>query len=323
MDKQYFHQLLKKYKHGKANEEEKQLLISYYNLLGAEPDLLDEEKKNQIKDEIKKDIWNRIDTAEQPEKKLLHITPMFRAAAAAILVIVCAVAILHRTNQKDEPKQTLVSFLNRQKENRLICLPDGSTVIVNIGSTLSYLPSFADRDQREVYLVGEAFFDIAHDPSKPFVVHTGAVQTTVLGTAFNIKTCGGDERVTVTVTRGKVKVSDPSKTLALITRGQEITYDKKKGAAIQKSVDSATEISWKKQDLFLDDVAVEDAAKLLEDRFDVSISVNDVSIKKNRFTTVFLKNESLEQVLSSVCEFNNARFEYNRQTSTINILKKN
>jgi transmembrane sensor len=70
-------------------------------------------------------------------------------------------------------------------------LPDGTTVVLNKKSKLSYPVEFTG-STREVFLTGEAFFDVAHNPSKPFKVHTGVFVTKVLGTAFSIKAYPGD-----------------------------------------------------------------------------------------------------------------------------------
>jgi ferric-dicitrate binding protein FerR (iron transport regulator) len=87
---------------------------------------------------------------------------------------------------------------------QLINLPDGSKVVLNANSKLEYPPGFSN-NTREVYLDGEAYFDIAHDPGKPFIVHTGSISTRVLGTAFNINAYRSQQFVEVTVTRVKWK----------------------------------------------------------------------------------------------------------------------
>lgn len=325
MDKPYFIKLLHKYLKGESTEEEKQFLINYYNLFEASPDmeaLVAGEKKEEISSGIKENIWKNIHAKEQArEKRILLNRRIIRVTAAAVFISICITAIFFAggTSQKNPAP---ISFHNQQKENCLIHLPDGSTVIVNAGGKLKFPPSFRGLEKREVYLEGEAFFDISHYPTHPFIVHTGTLETTVLGTAFNVKALSGDSEITVTVTRGKVKISKPDKTLGLITKGQQIIYDKSEGNSIQKTINVPNTLSWKKQDLFLDDVTVEDAAKLLAERFDVNISFEEPAIKTNRFTTVFLKNESLEQVLKSICEFNEVSYQYNKEKATI-IISKN
>ena len=323
MDKHYFLELLHKYLKDEATNEEHQFLLSYYNLFQSEPDvlaLLSQEKKEELKSQIHTSIWQNISRAEQLDE---NVKPIKRwsvrmIAAAAILLAICTIGIFFLRNESAK-NQTVVAQVNQQKINRLVRLPDGSTVIVSSGSKLNYPSSFDGLARREVYLEGQAFFDIKHNASKPFIVHTGQFETTVLGTAFNIKAFPGDIDITVTVIRGKVKVSDQNKTLGIILPHQQITCNKQKANSTLKTVDTDTYLDWKAQDLLFDDVTVAEAAELLEERFNVNITFSDQLIKSNRFTTTFLKGESLEQVLTSICEFNGAVYQYDKEKATVSI----
>ena len=244
------------------------------------------------------------------------------ALAAAILSVAVCISLITYTPKTSIKNETFTTVLNTQKENTLIHLPDGSTAVLNTGSKLNFSSSFNQAAKREVYLEGEAFFDISHNPSKPFIVHTGSLETTVLGTAFNVKALPVDSQITVIVTRGKVKVSSGEKLLGMITKGQEVVYHKRNNNCTQKTVAEDLTLSWKKQDVLLDDVTVEDAVKLLEERFNITISFADTAIKNNRFTTVMQKNEGVEEVIKSICEFNAAQYHFNKKTSTI-IISKN
>lgn len=324
MDKHYFIELLHKHLEGKTTAEEEQFLVSYYDLFKAEPDVINVmsvDKKSKLKGEIKDRIWQNILEKEQPDKTSISINKwIIRMAAAAILIAVCITSILF-LNKPSPKQQPVVSFRNQQKENRVLYLQDGSTVILGAASKLKYPSSFDGLAKREVYLEGEAFFDITHDASKRFIVHTGKLEIAVLGTAFNIKSIPVEDDITVVVSRGRVKVSDEDKTIGLITKGHQVVYDKSTGNAIEKAVNADLKMNWKRQDLLIDDITVAEAAKLLEDRFDVNISFSDDQIKTKRFTTVFLSNESLEQILRSICEFNEASYKYNREKASVTISK--
>ncbi|WP_411274953.1 FecR family protein [Daejeonella sp.] len=320
MDKHYFLELLHRYLKDEATKEEHQFLLNYYNLFQSEPDvlaLLSQEKKEELKSQMHTSIWQNISSAEQPDENVKPIKRwLVRMVAAAILLAICTIGVFFLRNESTK-KQTVAAQVNQQKLNRLVRLPDGSTVIVSSGSKLNYPSSFDGLARREVYLEGQAFFDIKHNASKPFIVHTGQLETTVLGTAFNIKAFPGDIDITVTVTRGKVKVSDQNKTLGIILPRQQITCNKQKANSTLKTVDADTYLDWKAQDLLFDDVTVAEAAELLEERFNVNITFSDQLIKSNRFTTTFLKGESLEQVLKSICEFNDAVYQYDKEKATV------
>ena len=106
-------------------------------------------------------------------------------------------------------------------EYKYILLPDSTQVWLNAGSTLDY-PEHFDETTREVTLTGEAYFDVKHAAEHPFIIHTGQIQTTVLGTAFNINAYTDRSNIQVSVSRGKVKVSRGDQLIATLVKGQEV-----------------------------------------------------------------------------------------------------
>jgi len=319
-----FIKLLQRHSRGETSEEENNFIFSYYDCFENEPDaqrLFVEEEKQEVKEDIASRIWKNIETSYSPRKNVLFLRPLIKYAAV-VIVIIFSCTLFYLSYRPTGNKASPITFTNQQRESRLVHLPDGSTAILNIGSTLQYAMTLNAGDHREVFLEGEAYFDIKHIDGKPFIVHTGKMQTTVLGTAFNVKAFGNDDDITVTVTRGKVRISDKDKTIGLVTVGQQMIYSKKGGNSTQNMNMARAELPWRKQDVFFDDVTVEDAAKLLEDRFHVTIQFDDADIKSKRFTTVFLKGEGLDEVLKSICEFNEATYDFDKQKTTV-IIKKN
>ncbi len=233
----------------------------------------------------------------------------FSRIAASLTLVLLTAGMLYYFNKTKELDETRLDKTEvRAKEHKFIKLQDGSTVVLNEGSTLNYPASFDGKATREVVLIGEGFFDIQHDPQKPFIVHTGNLKTTVLGTAFNIKAYETEKIITVTVRRGKVKVSDDQKVFGVITPNQQITFDKARKLVAQQSVDSRKNIAWLEHDIFFDDVTLAEGAEQLEERFGVTILFNNTRIKACRFTATFVKGENLEQVLQVICEFNGATY---------------
>ena len=330
-----------KYCKGNFTKEEQQFLISYYNLFQNEPDgadILTIEEKNEIKNEIKERIWNNISKDEQPYQNIRFINRRFikMTVAAALFTgfIISLFFLFDRKSEKRVPpglaqhidkalkKQEGVDLGVQHKENRVLFLPDGSTVTLSPGSKLNYPSSFDGMKKREVFLYGQAFFDIKHNVFRPFIVHTGRLETLVLGTAFNIKAIPDDPDVIVTVKRGKVKVSDQNKTLAVITPNQQITYNLKKISSTVEVLNNDSYLDWKEQDLLLDNLTLAEAARLLEERYRVKIVINEPSLGSQRFTTTFKKNESFEQVLKSICVFNGVVYKYNKEKTSVVISNK-
>jgi transmembrane sensor len=101
----------------------------------------------------------------------------------------------------------LLEKVNQTDTTMLVKLEDGSSVLLKPGSRISYPTSFLSEKYREVYLSGEAFFEVAKDPSKPFLVYANELVTKVVGTSFDIRAFEADQDVTVKVHTGKVAVS--------------------------------------------------------------------------------------------------------------------
>lgn len=328
MDKKYFSELLNKYLKHEASEEECDLLIKHYNLFESEPDIFDSFSQNQktdIRNEIENKIWNEIFFEDNNSKDAS--SPNRRVwisilSIAAVLVTIISAGI-YFLNQEPHKQSSVISRLTNIKENRLIQLPDGSTVIVSPGSKLNYPSSFDGLAKREVYLDGQAYFDIRHNSVKPFIIHTGKLKTIVLGTAFEINAWADDPNIRVTVSRGKVKVEDQNnRTLGVITPNQQITYDKTSKNVVQKVVNAPEYLEWKEHDLLLSDVTVAEAAELLETRYKVKIIISDDQIRSRRFTTIVRKGETLEQILKSISEFNEADYHYDREKAVITVVSK-
>lgn len=233
-----------------------------------------------------------------------------KIAACLAFIIICSGAAFFYFNHEISPVAKNSTAALDMRQPGFIKLPDGSTVVLNAGSKLDFPESFAG-DAREVTLTGEGYFDITHDSMRPFVVHTGKVRTTVLGTAFNIKAYPEQSDITVTVTRGKVKVSDDKQVFGIVNPDQQITFNKNREVTEQKAVDSHEVTAWMEKDIYFDDVTIDQAVAQLEKRFGVSIVLNNSGINNCKFTATFVKGEDIEQILRVLCDFNNATLTAN------------
>ena len=203
-------------KTGTEEEIEEFLLMIKKNLYDEEikdllSDLWNKESYDSIIDERKADqLFRKIMASRQVRiQNLFHNRSLWYKSIAAILIIGLSSLFYWYELDRTEPQltQSNAPVIKAEKNpiRRFINLPDGSSVILNENSRVELSKNFGSNGLREVYLYGEAYFDVTHDLKKPFIVYTGKVKTTVLGTAFNIKESSLSQTVTVTVTRGKVK----------------------------------------------------------------------------------------------------------------------
>jgi ferric-dicitrate binding protein FerR (iron transport regulator) len=289
------------------DDEVKILLEEFWNQVASDAPIPEEKAER---------IFNSI-MASSIEKEPLSIfnskTFWYRSVAAIFIVGLSAMFYLMRSGIPESQQAKLVfekSKTTNKLVRRFINLPDGSSVILNENSRLEISDSFGTNSKRQVYLSGEAYFDIAYDQSRPFIVYTGKIKTTVLGTAFNIKSSPGDKKVIITVTRGKVKVGDNQKTYNVIVPDEQVVFDESINRPIKKPVKAEKFIEWTNGDIYFDDVSIRDVAKQLQERFQVSIIFSNEQIKSCKFSATFLKSQSLKQILNIIGEFNQIKYQF-------------
>jgi ferric-dicitrate binding protein FerR (iron transport regulator) len=230
-----------------------------------------------------------------------------RWAVAASLLMLLGAGWYTLKKRAPQNAPQLASNAVVKKRNTTILLPDGSKVVLNKDSHLNYPTKFNGKN-REVYLTGEGYFDIAHDAAHPFLVHARNLTTRVLGTAFNIKAYPGDKLVEVTVTRGKVLVSDDKKSLAILLPNQYISYNENNSIYKKDITNSKLAVLWKEDDLVMDNISIKDAAAILSERYGVKLIMANTKIQNCRFTASFLNTTGLDQMLNVLCRLNNIKF---------------
>ena len=191
---------------------------------------------------------------------------------------------------------------------------DGSRVYLNSSSTLSYPATFPS-DKREVFLEGEAFFEVIRNENRPFLIRSGNITTRVLGTSFNVNAFDANN-ISVSVANGKVQVdvddasgtaSSPSKSVVLLPDQQAI-YHKQNGLTIA-SIDVERFIAWKNNTLHFEDASLQEVAAVLERWYNVTIEFDDPRIEKCRINGQY-KNQTLNSVLKSIQYMYKINYEF-------------
>lgn len=191
----------------KTNPSKKELLVSAKQLVLDLHDIEKEEHQQNFEQQIWENITHSIDQKGNTKANKGH-RQTWIGIAATLLFLIGSWGIYQWTNTQqsiDKPITTWINFENNQGIIKTIQLADGSTIQLEPYSSLKYPTTFSS-DQREVFLQGEAFFDIARDTLKPFLVYANETITKVLGTSFTIKAFEGEKTVEVAVKTGKVAV---------------------------------------------------------------------------------------------------------------------
>lgn len=177
-----------------------------------------------------------------------------------------------------------------------IVLPDGTRVSLNAASSLRYPTSFSD-DQRKVELTGEAYFDVATDAGRPFVVVTGKQTISVLGTAFNVKAYTDEPYTKTTLVEGRIKV-DPRNGIAakVLSPGEQATLENNQ-LKVSKT-DTREDISWMSDMFYFSDTDLHAVAHQLQRWYDIEVDYS--SLPNARLYGQLPRSTPLPQLLNAI-----------------------
>lgn len=200
-----------------------------------------------------------------------------RIAAAAML----AVGLFGLWQVFAPGGNTLDIALNTSAEKMSVTLSDGTTVLANANSQLHYPEQFSG-NERKVRLEGEAFFDVAKDPSKAFIIQMEGASVRVLGTSFNLRTF--DNEIELTVRSGKVEFSpDNGSKSWQLTKGHQLIYDKSSKEVRLEKDEQLNALAWKSGSLKFIDTRIEEIIRYMEHYYGVDIAVKNAKLQNCRF----------------------------------------
>jgi ferric-dicitrate binding protein FerR (iron transport regulator) len=233
-------------------------------------------------------------TEETPVRRISPYRNAFRIAAT--LLLLGGAATLYLLNSDKDITVSTVAL-----EKKEVILPDGSKVFMNQNSQLRYAKNLSGAE-RAVYLEGEAFFDVAQQEARPFVVYANHTQTQVLGTTFDIKAYEA-QPVEVAVLSGKVAVSrnteDKSANRLILTTGRKAIFKTDKQME-EIAIADPNLMAWKENVLRFKNVTIGSTVKTLESYYNVKIVVEDSSVAALDYIGYFSNSPKLEDVLDAV-----------------------
>jgi transmembrane sensor len=254
MDQKHFRNILGKYLRNRATMDERKIIDSWYASMGEDP-----ERQADIPEEIKTErkYWTAVDS-HISRSKTVNFRPtvtMHHVLAIAASVLLCVVSYLFVTRGSHVDQRVILPLAEGSANWKIVrtpgnttqavTLPDGSKVTLEPHSQIKFSASF-DEVERIVTLEGGAFFEVAHNKERPFLVQTNNLTTKVLGTSFSVKAFQGEKDVVVSVKTGKVSVyinqnirkDRPESPEVILTPNQKIVYDKTKDKLSKAIVDS-------------------------------------------------------------------------------------
>ncbi|WP_455585254.1 FecR family protein [Bacteroides sp.] len=254
----------------------------------------------------------------ESKKKHLKMRRILLGSAAVIIPVLLLLGSYFYINQ-DVKMIEVITSSNQQKQ---CTLSDGTTILLNSCTKIIYPSKFKDTT-RVVTLEGEAYFSVASDATKPFIVKTSDLSVKVLGTKFNISAYPTNDRTITTLNSGKIQVNIQSKktdSKYILKPNQEIVFNKIDKSVLINTVTDEN-ASWKDGSLVFQDATFNDILNTIERRYGVTIDYNKQEFLNMPYTIKFLNNESLEDVLNILQEIVGG-FEYKKENSRITIIQK-
>ena len=202
-----------------------------------------------------------------------------------------------------------------------LTLEDGTKITLDAGSTLSYPKHFAE-ETREIYLKGEAFFEVAPNPQKPFIINANEAVVRVVGTRFNVKAWPSSQAVQVAVAEGKVSLRSahqPEIEAVLINRGQLSALSDNQTITQPVAVDINKHLAWLKRELVLDNTVLSEVLTQLERWYRLQFELPDPIYKSVRISGV-IKKKPINDIIETIAMMIN--LEAKREGNQVVFLEK-
>lgn len=265
---------------------------------------------------------------EQRVKPLYSFKKFAYIGSALVAMLLIVFMVFNVSNEKSHLGKATNEITINPGSRSKINLPDGSQVWINSGSRFTYAGDFKG-ETREVYLSGEAYFDVAHDKTRPFIVHTSGIDIKVLGTSFNVKAFDVDPTIEATLIRGMIQVvkkNEPEGSTIILKPHEKLIYNKITesyqsnfreshksriaAAPLKPTVtivpleanipDTAiAETAWLYNKLTFEEEKLQDLAKRMERWYNIKIIITENNLKNYRISGSFV-DETADQALKEL-----------------------
>jgi ferric-dicitrate binding protein FerR (iron transport regulator) len=238
---------------------------------------------------------------------------------AAVLIVGLILGFFIDEFRKPAPAVQYCTFMAPKGSVSQLILPDTTMVFLNSGSQIKYSVSGSD-DQREVFLEGEAWFEVTKNKNNPFVVHTPFYDVKVFGTQFNVKAYKADDEIVTTLERGSVQIMSSDKLKIngpkMLMPGEQLIYNPLKKYMEVKHVNTRMFTSWKDNKLIFINMNLKELIVLLERKYGIDIEFADNIVLDYHYDGT-IKNETILEILDVLKETLPIRYKIEGQKVVI------
>lgn len=245
-------------------------------------------------DNLRKKIY-----AQSRQKRLKRIGLIATPIAAAIALLVLLFTTTQIKTSDDTKVQQFYTYVTDKNKSRFT-LDDGTKIILNRNSRLTYSDAYGT-DKRMVKLVGEAYFEVAKNPEKPFIVDMGNASIRVLGTTFSVKADKGKDQITAVLQEGAIRFDSPTQQ-TLLAPDQQLTFSRSTNKINIQSVNAKESHAWKDGLLKYKSIALCTLLNELEKRYEVPIHIRNEKLMDPNVTVsgTFSEDQSLKEILQVI-----------------------
>lgn len=255
---------------------------------------------------------NTVQRENHIRKQSVPLWKWIGSAAAAVIALFLLYNIQVFTHRNIEPEMAFNTIKVPAGQRVEVTLSDGTHLWLNARSEFSYPVSF-NGDKREVHLKGEAFFDVAKDKDKKFIVNTGRCEVEVLGTQFNVEAYNENDFSTALI-RGSVKVTDKSQPDESVVLEPNNAVSFNNGKLTVTPITDFNPYSWKEGLITFKDINFKDLMKKLEKNYGICIVVDNHTLDNYACSGKFRISDGIEQVLRALQQ--DAHFTFERENGS-------
>ncbi|GAA0544347.1 FecR family protein [Chitinophaga japonensis] len=272
-------QLLQRYLSGQVSRKETEVVDEWYQSFNdaAGADLSEQEAQ-----QVRAEIWQQV-SSQIAVTKTFYLPAWARIAATVLLLAGAALVSYLLISQRNSPVQ-YTEVRTADGERKTLHMEDGTVLTLNAGTTLLVAKDLSE--ERRLQLVdGEVFFNVQGDTRRPFIVESGPLVTTVLGTAFNVAAYAGIHTLRIAVASGKVSVTGKTGAAAdVLEKGRALVYDRRQDTRRLEPFGEG-QPAWMQGRLVLNDVSFDEMAVLVKKNFGITLLARQEQVRESRYTT--------------------------------------
>lgn len=245
-----------------------------------------------------------------------RILKIYQRVAAFLLIPIIGLGFLYWSSHNNQSVGQYTETIAPRGQKSQIVLADSTKVWLNSNTKIKYPGNFS-KSQRDVYLVGEAFFEVTKNEHRPFIVHTSGVNVKVLGTKFNVKAYPDEDKVETSLFEGKINLmfersNGQNEIQKEVLPGESFSYSKADRQLVPNGFPQEEIDGWKKNQLIFKDDTFSNLVRKVERWYDVKVVYDEKLFNDRRLTVELYEGERIERLLEIISRALSVDYKYEK-----------